>query len=259
MPIRQNLVRTASALAVAFALSHRALAQQSAPATYHLEGTDPPTLPKRYTAEQIGLLEKLNRRDREHLIRLEQVIVPDAWLDELAYSPMPAEWKWAESQPKALVVDQPSQLFAAYEAGRLVRWGPVSSGRKETPTPSGTFHLTWRARSRRSTDNAQWLLNWYFNFINERGVSFHEFELPGVAASHACVRLLARDAQWIYNWGQEWTLSADKRTVATEGTPVVVLGAYDFSKPAPWLSLDWWKTKVELPETSQKFEAKSQK
>jgi len=61
----------------------------------------------------------------------------------------------------------------------------VSTGRRETPTPDGAFHLTWRARSRRSTDNEDWLLEWYFNFVNERGVSFHLFDLPGVVFADA--------------------------------------------------------------------------
>ena len=42
--------------------------------------------------------------------------------------------------------------------------------------------------------SGEWQLNWYFNFHNFRGLAFHEFDLPGVPASHACVRLLARDA-----------------------------------------------------------------
>ena len=152
-------------------------------------------LSKRFTSEQIDLLEKLNRRDREHLLRADPptpgLIVPLTWdSDELAYSPFPVEWPAAADSPKALIVHQPMQAFAAYEFGRLVRWGPVSSGRKETATPPGSYNLTWRSRSRRSTDNAAWLLEWYFNFINARGVSFHQFELPGYAASLACVRLL---------------------------------------------------------------------
>ena len=105
------------------------------------------------------------------------------------------------------------QVFGAYETGRLAYWGPVSTGRAETPTPSGLFHLTWKAKSRRSTDNAEWILNWYFNFINSRGVSFHEFELPGRPASHACVRLLPRDAQWLYALGRAGRLSADQRQI----------------------------------------------
>ena len=33
------------------------------------------------------------------------------------------------------------------------------------------------------------------------------------------MRLLERDAKWIYDWGVEWTLSDDRRQVAAEGTP----------------------------------------
>lgn len=215
---------------------------------YRLERVEPATIGKRFTAAQVGILEKLNRRDLEHLSRLDEMIVPGEWrLDELDYSPLPRAWMAAEGYPKALIVHQPAQVFGAFESGRLVRWGPVSSGRKETPTPSGQFHLNWRSKSRISTDNDQWLLKWYFNFINERGVSFHEFELPGYAASHACVRLLARDARWVYDWGEEWVLSKNQREVVKSGTPVLVLDVYDFSKPAPWLSLDFWRTPLTLP------------
>lgn len=204
---------------------------------------------RRLSDAEVALLEKLNRRDRAHLSRLTEVVVPDVWTDaELAYSPLPDYWPWAATRPKALVVHQPMQLFGAYESGRLVYWGPVSTGRAETPTPSGLFHLTWKAKSRRSSDNAEWILNWYFNFINSRGVSFHEFELPGRPVSHACVRLLQRDAQWLYGWGEQWRLSADQREVITPGTPVAILGSYDFRRPAPWVSLEAWTQRIVLPD-----------
>ena len=140
--------------------------------------------------------------------------------------------------PKFIVVHQPMQAFAAYESGTLVRWGPVSRGRKETPTPSGLFNLTWRSRKRTSTDNDAWVLEWYFNFVNSRGVSFHQFELPGYAASHACARMLQRDAQWLYEWGDQWVLSADKRTAEAPGTPVLVMGQFAQGKPGPWTTLE---------------------
>ncbi len=232
----------------------RAFAYQAPPAppasgaAYHLEAIDPKTLSTRYTAQQIALLEKLNRRDLEHLLRLKEIIAPDEWLDdELSYSPLPREWAWAGQFPKALVVDQPSQVFGAYASGQLVRWGPVSTGRQETPTPSGVYNLNWKSKSRTSTDNDQWLLKWYFNFINSRGVSFHQFELPGLPLSHACVRLLERDAQWVYDWGEQWTFGADRRNIVTPGTPVVVLGTFDYRRPAPWLALEWWRAPIELP------------
>jgi hypothetical protein len=198
-------------------------------------------LAQRFTPEQIDLLEMLNRRDRAHLIRPDPpvpgLLVPSTWpADALALSPFPAAWPAAETLPKAIVVHQAMQAFAAYENGRLVRWGPVSTGRKQSPTPDGAWNLTWRSRKRRSTDNKDWLLEWYFNFVNERGVSFHLFDRPGYPASHACVRLLLRDAQWLYEWGQQWTLDADHKLQAP-GTPVWVLDRYPFGSPFAWLTI----------------------
>jgi lipoprotein-anchoring transpeptidase ErfK/SrfK len=198
-------------------------------------------LAQKYTPDQIVVLEMLNRRDQAHLLRVDPptpgLLVPLTWAsDPLVYSPFPASWPQADAVAKAILVDQPMQAFAAYEHGTLVRWGPVSTGRKETPTPEGSFNLTWRSRKRRSTDNQDWLLEWYFNFVNERGVSFHLFDLPGYPASHACVRLLLRDAQWLYEWGGQWKLDEQRRLVAP-GTPVFVLGTYRFGSPPAWLTL----------------------
>lgn len=200
----------------------------------------PVELRQQFTAPQISLLEKLNRRDVEHLLRAEPAIpglvVPETWGDdELAFGPMPAASEWAAPHAKAIVVHQPMQVFGAYENGQLVRWGPVSTGRKETPTPAGEYNLTWRSRKRRSTDNEAWVLEWYFNFVNERGVSFHQFDLPGYPASHACVRMLQRDAMWLYGWGEQWTLDPeDKRKIVTPGSAVLIAGVYDYKAPAPW-------------------------
>src|SRR5262245_47140829 len=79
-----------------------------------------------YTREQRAVLEKLNRRDVEHLLRADPpvpgLVVPSAWQDgDLAYAPMPAMYAWAEPYRKAIVVHQPWQVFGAYEHGRLVR------------------------------------------------------------------------------------------------------------------------------------------
>jgi hypothetical protein len=209
-------------------------------------------LASRFTVPQIEILEMLNRRDRGHLVRADPpvpgIVVPVTWVDDpMAYSPFPQAWPAAEPRAKVIVVHQAMQAFGAYESGRLVRWGPVSTGRKETATPEGSFNLTWRARSRRSTDNEDWLLEWYFNFVNERGVSFHLFDLPGYPASHACVRLLLRDAQWLYGWGEQWSLDDSRREIMMPGTPVVILGAYPFGSPPAWLSLDALSVPVTLP------------
>jgi hypothetical protein len=205
-------------------------------------------LQKHFAPSQLQILEKLNRRDLDHLARLEHVIVPESWhTDELVYSPLPAWYAWAVPYAKALVVHQPAQVFGAYEDGRLVRWGPISSGRKTHVTPSGLFHLNWRSRGRHSTVNPNWFMPWYFNFHNRRGLAFHAYTLPGYPASHACVRLLERDAQWLYRWGEGWELDARGWEVLKPGTPVLILGHYDFDAPPPWQSLDWLVRRIALP------------
>ena len=109
-------------------------------------------LHQRFDDGQVRLLEKLNRADLAHLATLPSIVVPDAWMeDELAYSPMPLVYPLAESSPKLLIVAVTHQVFGAYEFGRLVRWGPVSSGRQSGQTPAGIFHLNWRTEGRYST------------------------------------------------------------------------------------------------------------
>jgi len=197
----------------------------------------------------LPLLEKLNRADAAHLGRLGVLVVPDEPLaDELLASPLPLAWGWAANLPKAIVVDQPAQVFGAYECGRLVRWGPVSSGRERRPTPAGLFHLNWRSPGRASTEDPTWYMTWYFNFDDRRGLALHQLELPGRPASHACVRLLERDARWIYGWGERRRLDPERRRVLAPGTTVLVRGAYGFGAPPPWRSLEWLAHGVDLPE-----------
>ncbi len=197
----------------------------------------PERLGDRFTGAEIELIEMLNRVDRERLPRLDSLLVPESDAgnrSSLGWSPFPEELPELRDEAGALLVHQPLQVFAAYEEGRLVRWGPVSTGRREHPTPVGRFHLNWRSRGRYSTVNPEWYLEWYFNFHNRRGISFHKYDLPGEPASHACVRLLERDARWIYEWGEEWKLDERGWEVLEEGTPVWILGEYDYGRSPPW-------------------------
>jgi L,D-transpeptidase catalytic domain len=190
------------------------------------------------TPEQLGVLEKLNRVNASRLKRLSTVVIPATWIeDENAYSPFPQEWSWAADKPKAIVVDQTAQAFGAYEYGRLVRWGPVSTG-SYGQTPAGLFHLSWRSRGHSSSIDPSWYLEWYFNFIPSRGIAFHKYSLPGQAASHGCVRMLERDSQWLYEWG-------DPPRKGVKGTPVVVLGCPDRNKQ--WSTASFLQQRISLP------------
>jgi len=215
---------------------------------YRLEPVGATPLRTRFGPAELALLEKLNRRDLRHLGRATTVVVPDRFdLDELAYAPFPATWPDAEAHSTILVVDQPGQAFAAYEYGRLVRWGPVSSGARHAPTPPGLYHLNFRSKGRHSTVNPEWFMPWYFNFSNRGGLSLHQYDLPGVPASHSCVRMLERDARWLYGWGRGWSVDAEGGPIAGTGTPVVIEGAYDFGAPPPWLSPEWIARGIALP------------
>lgn len=177
---------------------------------------------------------KLNRIDLDHARRGDRLVVPNAPEDWLALSPFPGPWKDVEDQPKLIAVSLRLQAWAAFEQGKQVRWGPVSTGKKITPTYTGLYHTNWCQKERRSTFNDEWQLKWYVNLHNWNGISFHQYALPGYPDSHSCVRLAADDSEWIYRWCQSWTLAPNQRSVATEGTPVVIFGDYAWGTVPPW-------------------------
>ncbi len=207
-------------------------------------------LRKLFNDRQLELLQKINRTDLKHLTRLRDLMVPSVWSDnELDYSPFPARYPRAVNISKLLVVDVSAQAFGAYENGSLVRWGPVSTGRKKRPTPAGLFHLTWRSRARHSTVDRDWYMQWYFNFDSKGGLSLHQYDLPGYPASHECIRLLESDARWVYDWGEEWTLGKKPWQVLKLGTPLLILNQYAYgSKPPLWRSQEWLAKGIQLPD-----------
>jgi hypothetical protein len=213
--------------------------------TYRLEPSKPLA---RFSADQIALLAKLNRADPAHLPRLPRIIVPDRWdQDELLYSPMPHVLQHLSLEGKAIIVDLPSQVFGAYKCGTLVRWGPVSSGRRSRQTPPGMYHLNWRARVHVSTEDPTWIMHWYFNFSNVQGLALHQYSMPGRPASHGCVRLLAVDAMWIYDWGEACAIDPATNDAIRPGTLVLVIGRYNYAASQPWLRPEWWTEGVCLP------------
>jgi len=178
----------------------------------------------------------VNRVDSTHVRLGDSLIVPSS-NDLLALSPFPAVLDAVRDTSKLLLVSRRVQAFGVYQLGRLIHWGPVSTGRKEMPTPVGLYHTNWKDKHRLSTVDSTWVLLWYLNLHNFQGVSLHQFELPGRAASHSCVRLLEEDAQWLYGWADAWQLGADRRTVVRNGTPVVIFGDWKYSGRAPWKRL----------------------
>jgi hypothetical protein len=180
----------------------------------------------------------LNRLDSRNIKTGDSLIIPDTvYSDLIPYSPFPKNIEMLDSIKKILIFSYPIQAFAAYEYGRLVKWGPTSLGKRSTPTPTGLFHTNWKSKLTTSTVDSTWILPWAFNILNFEGVSLHQFDLPGYPASHACARLLDIDAEWIYYWAEQWLLTPDEGKIIAYGTPVIIYGEYDYESLPPWKKL----------------------
>jgi len=179
---------------------------------------------------------KINRRDGVR--GNEDVIVPTSVQSILDYSPYPMQMDAFVDLPKMVVISRKVQAFAAYENGMLVRWGPVSSGKKSTQTPKGQYYAYWRSRWHRSTVDSNWILQWSWNIDPKGGgISMHLYNLPGKPASHGCVRLMLDDAKWFYAWADGSKSGKNGMKKLVYGTPVIIFGDYDYSLPQPWKQL----------------------
>lgn len=181
----------------------------------------------------VAAILQTNRMDINHIKKGANIVIPVAY-DMASRSPFPLAVEDFSSVKKLLVISQEMQAFGVYESGSLVRWGPVSSGKQSTPTPSRLFSTNWKGREVKSTFDDEWILKYNFNLDNFEGIGFHQYDMPGYPASHSCVRLLEEDAVWLYNWADQWIISSDEQTRLAHGTPVIIFGDYHFGKTAPW-------------------------
>lgn len=192
---------------------------------------------KEFSAAQKYTIAALNRIDVDHIKTRDSLIVPNEfYADFLQYSPFPNQVEILEQIEKFIVFSYPIQAFAVYENGVLKKWGPTNMGKKTAQTPRKLYFTNWKGRKVKSTVDNEWILNWNFNIHNTEGIGFHQYALPGYPASHSCLRLLDADAQWLYNWADQWVLK-DSKTVEIKGNPVLVYGDYNFGVKGIWYQL----------------------
>lgn len=194
-------------------------------------------LEKRHTPEEIFTILALNRLDYKNKWRADTLVVPSFFdADFRVYSPFPREVKRAEALPKLVLFSYSMHAFGVYEQGKLVRWGPTSMGRKESPTKTGLGFANWKKKLAISTSNSDWKLRWNVNVFNYAGIGWHQYDLPGYHASHSCMRLLEEDARWMYHWVDTWILDRNGHEQLAKGTPVILFGSPNFAV-RPWLQL----------------------
>ena len=207
----------------------------------------------KYSDADQKIIYAINRIEEGRVRAGNAIVIPDTLLmDLLSYAPFPKKLELLNDIPKTVLISQRVQGFALYENGKLIKWGPVSSGKQSTPTPNGLHYGNYKAREKVSTVDDEWLLPFYFNFMNFEGVGVHQYALPGYPASHACVRLYMEDATFIYDWAKQWELTSNGRYVHKNGTPFMVFGEYDYKADSPWIQLATNNMANELLEAELK-------
>jgi len=204
--------------------------------TYTLENTKE-WLKTNKDSANLEIAIAVNRTDKAFFTKMDSVIIPKDMTGDIAfYLPFPLEVPYLSDVDKILFFSYPTQTFAAYENGILIYTGPTNMGKKKYQTPTGLFFCNWKAEETISTVDDEWKLLWNFNIANKGGIGFHQYDLPGYPASHSCLRLLEKDAKYLYEWADQWVL-IDDENVKFKGTPVMVFGSYPFGSPKPWLQL----------------------
>jgi lipoprotein-anchoring transpeptidase ErfK/SrfK len=185
----------------------------------------------------LRIVTAVNRADAKHTAAMDSILVPsDSVADMAWYLPFPVTADAIKEIDKIVFFSYPTQTFAAYENGEMIYTGATNMGRKKDPTPAGLFYTNWKAETTTSTFNDEWELKWNFNIENKLGVGWHQYDMPGYPASHACLRLMEEDAEWLYSWADQWKLN-EKEEIILKGTPVIVFGNYDFDGVKPWTAL----------------------
>ncbi len=105
-------------------------------------------------------------------------------------------------------IDLTRQILMVYEGDTLSRVLPVSSGTAETPTPTGSYKIYRRASGWETSPLGRLYNSQYF----VGGYAIHgSLSVPAHPASHGCVRIPMRAAEWL----------PDHVAI---GTPVYVIG-----------------------------------
>ena len=134
-------------------------------------------------------------------------------------SPTPSAEKETEilcqtkTQGKAIEVNLFNQKLRMCENGKAIKEIPVSSGKPESPTPTGNFRVINKSLMVYSKATNCWLPFW-LGFSQDGQYGFHEIPIceaksgrtglgeVGQPASLGCVRLNIGDAETLYKWAE---------------------------------------------------------
>ena len=112
---------------------------------------------------------------------------------------------WAS---KKIVVNLSTQTATAYQNGKRLFSGRVSSGKSGHRTPRGSFRVLEKDKWHRSTiypkPNGGARMSYMLRLTNG-GIALHLGRVPSYPASHGCIRMTNGFAQKMYRWARVGT------------------------------------------------------
>ena len=120
---------------------------------------------------------------------------------------------------KKIVVDLTKQEAYAYEDGKLLYSGWISSGRKKYKTPTGYFRVLQKEKEHisnrwpkkvvikngKKVEEIGGAKMPYMLRLTWTGIALHEGYTPNYPASHGCIRVAKGFAKKLYNWARVGT------------------------------------------------------
>ncbi|HAT2066166.1 TPA: L,D-transpeptidase [Legionella pneumophila] len=186
---------------------------------------------------QRDIVQRVNRT-YNYLWSGREIAVPKNLANINIFDVSPFPLKIQSENEKQIIVDQEKLAWGAYDAqGNLVWWGPISSGsdkcsdsNKVCRTLTGIFRVFSKENVRCTSDvfpigrgGAKMPYCMYFH----KGFALHgSDDIPGVRASHGCVRMFIQDAKWLNENFVE--LSSERNNFM--GTKVIVRPLNDSEK-----------------------------
>ena len=133
---------------------------------------------------------------------------------------------------KRILVDLSHQVAIAYQDGRVLFFGRISSGKPGRETPTGSFYVR-----EKDIDHVSNL--WpqpdggakmhYMLRLTRDGIAMHLGPTPDYPASHGCIRMQDGFAQRMFAWADKW-VKVDVVGQAPAHSPAVALPAFAQSR-----------------------------
>lgn len=118
------------------------------------------------------------------------------------------------SQPRRIEISLSEQRLRAWEGNRLVYSFRVSTGKRSTPTPTGSFRINSKYRVNRMRGRGYDIPDVPYAMYFHRGYAIHGaywHNRFGTPVSRGCINLPVQQARQLYNWAPNGTLVVVRR------------------------------------------------